>query len=113
MPENNTGTPSLVALRLAEEKACAGYLAARQAMVTLASRVESVSQMVRERPGRADYRQVLADLVHKQGAARARTRLAYNLWQRAQLRTDALWSQSPKNGGNTAVVARAARTEAA
>lgn len=79
-------------LRLAEERACAGYLSARRSMVGLAGRVASVGQLVRENPRRADYRMVLRQVSGRHGDAVERTRLAYNRWQRARLVADAYWT---------------------
>ncbi|WNV83232.1 hypothetical protein [Umezawaea sp. Da 62-37] len=83
---------SLIALRLAEEQACAGYLTARKAMLRLAAHLASMTQMVRERPTRVDYRAALNDVLNSYRAASNRTRLAYSRWQRAQLRADAYWT---------------------
>lgn len=98
----NIGKPSLVALRLAEESACAGYLVARRAMVTLAAREASVSQMLRERPGRADYLAALKKLVSDRVDAQERTRLAYRRWQRAQVFADTVWTTSTSNTAQAA-----------
>jgi hypothetical protein len=92
MSKTNNITRSLFALRLAEEQACAGYLTARKAMMSLAVRAASVAQMVRERPTRVDYRAALEDVLDAYRAASTRTRLAYGRWQRAQLRADAYWT---------------------
>jgi hypothetical protein len=83
---------ALIALRLAEEQACAGYLMARKAMVGLAARSASMAQMVRERPTRVDYRAALNEVLGSYRAASDRTRLAYGRWQRAQVRADAYWT---------------------
>lgn len=87
-------SPSLAALRLAEERACAGYLAARKTMVGLAGDVASIGQMVREHPRRADYRTAFAWVSKRHGDAVQRARLAYNRWQRAQLIADSYWTAS-------------------
>lgn len=87
-PENAT----LVAFRLSEEKAAAGYLAARREMVALAARVASVRQLVSERPARADYRAKLRAVQAAHGAAVARTGVAFERYHRAQLRADAHWT---------------------
>ena len=86
----------LVALRLAEEQAAAGYLAARKAMIRAAGLVASVGQLVRERPNRADYRKALKELMGRHFDAEERTRLAWVNWQRAQVRADAFWTAANK-----------------
>lgn len=83
---------TLTAFRLSEEEAAAGYLLARREMVRLAGRVASVRQLVAERPLRADYRAGLRDAETAFGAAAQRTRLAFERWHRAQLRSDAHWT---------------------
>ncbi|WP_020418544.1 hypothetical protein [Amycolatopsis sp. ATCC 39116] len=84
--------PVLVALRLSEERAAEGYLAARREMVRLAARVASMRQLVAEQPARADYRAALREAQVAHGAAVERAGLAYQRWQRAQLRADAQWT---------------------
>ena len=88
----------MTALRLAEERACAGYLAARKDMLRLRARVVTVGRLVTERP-RPDYHATLRTVATAHGAAVQRTRLAFERWQQAQLRADAQW---------TATVGRAA-----
>jgi hypothetical protein len=83
---------SLTALRLAEEQACARYLAARKAQIRLGARVGSLAQLVAEQPQRADYRAARDRVVEAHGDAVQRTRLAYLTWQRAQRRADAMWT---------------------
>lgn len=91
----------LTAFRLAEEQAAAGYLVARRAMIRAASLVASIGQLVKERPNRADYRAALGHAMSKQFDAEQRTRLAYEHWQRAQVRADAFWTAS--TGADAAV----------
>lgn len=105
MSQIKTTVPALTAFRLAEEQACGGYLMARKAMVRLAAQVASIAQLVREHPNRTDYRTVLGQLVGKQIDAEQRTRLAWQLWQRAQRRADAFWTASNKAGAPVAVAA--------
>lgn len=90
----NTCSPVFAALRLAEERACAGYLTARKTMIQLAADTASIGQMVREHPRRADYRTAFAWASRRHGDAVQRARLAYNRWQRAQLIADSYWSAS-------------------
>ncbi|GAB3580384.1 hypothetical protein GCM10027445_50590 [Amycolatopsis endophytica] len=94
MDSNVIERPVLVALRLSEERAAEGYLTARREMVRLASRVASIRQLVTERPMRADYRAALRDAQAAHGAAVQRTGLAYQRWHRAQLRSDAHWTDT-------------------
>jgi hypothetical protein len=98
VPKFGSGNLSLTALRLAEERACAGYLAARKDMLRLRARVVTVGRLVTERP-RPDYHASLRTLATAHGAAVERTRLAYARWQQTQRRSDAYW---------TATVGRAA-----
>lgn len=95
----------LAAFRLAEEQACGGYLKARKALVRLAAQVASISLLVQEHPTRADYRTVLGQLMGRKFDAEQRTRLAYQRWQRAQLRADAFWSAANKAGAPVLVEA--------
>ena len=95
----------LTALRLAEEQACAGYLTARKAMIQTAALVASIGQLVRERPNRADYRAALGHVTGKHFDAMERTRLAWERWQRAQVRADAFWAASNKAGAPVLVAA--------
>lgn len=95
----------LTALRLAEEQAAASYLTARKAMIRAAARVASVGQLVKERPNRADYRKALGQLMGRQFDAEQRTRLAWERWQRAQVRADAFWAASNKAGAPVLVAA--------
>lgn len=88
----------LDALHLAELRACEGYLAARKSMVRAAALVASIGQMVRERPNSADYRKALGHVMGKHFDATERTRLAYERWQRAQVRADAFWTAANKAG---------------
>jgi hypothetical protein len=78
--------------RLAEEQACAGYLTARAAMVRWAGRAVSLGRLAAEQPQRADYRQAWAAAVAAHTDATVRTQTAWQLWQAAQLRTDAAWT---------------------
>ncbi|GLZ36349.1 hypothetical protein Lesp02_85360 [Lentzea sp. NBRC 105346] len=98
MSEVNSVMSPLAAFRLAEEQACAGYLKARKSMIRLAAQVASISQLVKERPNRADYRVALGQLMGRHFDAEQRTRLAYDRWQRAQVRADAFWTASNKAG---------------
>ncbi|WP_143249870.1 hypothetical protein [Amycolatopsis sacchari] len=84
----------MAAFRLSEEQAAGGYLAARKEMVRLATRVASLRQLVREQPGRAGYRVALAAAEDAHRAAVTRTGLAFERWQAAQLRSDAVWSET-------------------
>ncbi|MET9231402.1 hypothetical protein [Lentzea sp. NPDC003310] len=92
----------LAAFRLAEEQACAGYLVARKAMVRLAARMASISQLVRENPTRADYSAALAHVRGLHGDAVERTRLAWQRWNRAQVRSDAFWAATNQTTANQA-----------
>lgn len=83
---------TLMAFRAQEERACAGYLAARKAMVTTAARLASYRQLVAEHPARVDYREAFYSALDAYNAAVARTRLAYNRYIRSQVRTDAQWT---------------------
>ncbi|ANZ36869.1 hypothetical protein BBK82_13085 [Lentzea guizhouensis] len=105
MSKNTFVASPLTALRLAEEQACAGYLVARKSMVRAAALVASVSQLVRERPTRADYREVLGELMGRHFDAEQRVRLAYERWQRAQRRADAFWVASNMSGASVLGVA--------
>ncbi|WP_329793566.1 hypothetical protein V1227_17050 [Lentzea sp. DG1S-22] len=98
MSEVNYIASPLAALRLAEEQACAGYLKARKAMVRLATQVASIGQLVKENPKRTDYRTALGQLTGRHFDAEQRTRLAWQRWQRAQVRADAFWAASNKAG---------------
>ena len=84
--------PVLTAFRLSEERAAAGYLAARKEMVRLATRLASVRQMVTEQPLRADYRAALRELETAHRDAMRRTRRAFERWHHAQLRSDTHWT---------------------
>jgi hypothetical protein len=84
--------PVLVALRLSEEQACAGYLTARRAMVRLARWAASLGQLVAEQPARRDYRTAWDLALAAYRDAALRTRLAWQCWQRAQHRCDAVWT---------------------
>jgi hypothetical protein len=92
MSEIETADPTLTALRLAEEQACAGYVTARKAQIRLATWMASLYRLTVEQPRRADYRQALTDLAARYRAAKERTGLAYERWQLAQLRTDQRWT---------------------
>jgi hypothetical protein len=95
----------LTALRLAEEQACERYLLARKSMVRAAGLVASIGQMVRERPNRADYRKALGHVMGRHFDATERTRLAYECWQRTQVRADAFWTALNKPGAAVLVAA--------
>lgn len=84
--------PTLAALRLAEEHACGGYLAARKSMVALAVQAVSLSQLADQQPTRLDYRRARDRALGQYRDAAARTRLAYTRWQRAQIHSDAWWT---------------------
>ncbi|QIZ33940.1 hypothetical protein [Saccharopolyspora sp. ASAGF58] len=80
------------AFLLAEERACAGYLEARKAMAASARRLDSLNQLLAKRPNRLDYRRARDKEMSAYEAAVERTRLAWNSWQRAQLRSDEAWT---------------------
>lgn len=105
MSEIKSFATPLAAFRLAEEQACAGYLKARKAMVRLAAQVASIGQLVKENPNRVDYRTALGQLTGRHFDAEQRTRLAYQRWQRAQVRADAFWAASNKAGASVQVAA--------
>ncbi|GGM77435.1 hypothetical protein GCM10012275_55170 [Longimycelium tulufanense] len=92
MENDVTPAPAVALLRLAEEKACAGYLAARKAQMRLGARVASLRQLVAEQPTRPDYRAAWDAAALAFGDAVQRTRLAYACWQRAQVAADAAWT---------------------
>jgi hypothetical protein len=92
MDQDTMEDHSLTAFRLSEEEAAAHYLATRREMVRLAGRVASVRQLVTERPTRASYRRSLTAAEAAFGAATQRTRLAFERWHRAQLRSDSYWT---------------------
>ncbi len=96
MTENTdpNADPRLTALYLAEEQACAGYVAARKVQIRLGTRLVSLHRLTVEQPRRADYRQALTGLASRYRAANERTRLAYQRWQRAQLCTDGEWTDT-------------------
>jgi hypothetical protein len=83
---------SVVVLRLSEERAAAGYLAARKAMVKAGTRALSLGRLAGEHPGRADYRDAWHAAQTRHEAAQARTELAYRRWLGAQMRTDDAWT---------------------
>jgi hypothetical protein len=85
---------TLMSLRIHEEQACAGYLAARRAMMALARLTASLRQLCAEQPSRVDYRDAFYKALDDYNHAGARTRLAYNRWIRAQLRTDSRWTDT-------------------
>jgi hypothetical protein len=89
--DSNTPCPDATptAFELAEEHACARYLTARKDMLALGRRAASLAQLVNEQPHRLDYQAVWTevDAIHREAVAR--TRLAWQVWQRAQQRTDA------------------------
>lgn len=87
-----TDGTSLVALRLAEEQACAGYLAARRVMVERAGRVALLRSLTSKNPTRMDYRLESSRAVEAHVEAAARTSAAWSSWQRAQFRTDQHWT---------------------
>lgn len=98
----NTATnvdTTLMSLRVKEEQACAGYLAARKAMMNLARLTASLQQLTREQPNRGDYQQAFYKALDDYNHAGQRTRLAYNRWQRAQLRSDARWTDTEGRTG--------------
>ena len=84
--------PVLAGFRLSEERAAGGYLAARKEMVRLATRLASVRQLVTEQPTRTDYRAAVRELEATHRDAMRRTRLAFERWHGAQLRSDAHWT---------------------
>jgi hypothetical protein len=91
---------TLMSLRVKEEQACAGYLAARRAMMNLARLTASLRQLSAEQPTRVDYRDAFYKALDDYNHAGQRTRLAYNRWVRAQLRTDSRWTDTEgRNGG--------------
>lgn len=105
MSEIKSIVSPLVAFRLSEEQACAGYLKARKAMVRLAAQVASIGQLVKEQPDRADYRTALGQLIGRHFDAEQRTRLAWQCYQRAQFRADAFWAAMNKAGAPVPVAA--------
>lgn len=86
--------PRLTALYLAEEQACAGYVAARKAQIRLGTRLVSLHRLIVEQPRRADYRQALTCLARRYRDAKDRTALAYDRWRQAQLCTDGRWTDT-------------------
>jgi hypothetical protein len=96
----STVDTTLMSLRLKEEQACAGYLAAHKAMKYAAVRAASMRQLSMQQPTRVDYRDAAYKASDDFNAACERTRLAYNRWIRAQLRTDSRWTDTEgRNGG--------------
>jgi hypothetical protein len=97
---SSTVDTTLMSLRVHEEQACAGYLAARKAMMSLARLTASLKQLTAEQPTRVDYRDAFYKALDDYNHAGERTRLAYNRWVRAQLRTDSRWTDTAgRNGG--------------
>lgn len=92
MEQTGTEQATLTALRLSEEKACAGYLAARKDMKTVAVRLVSRRQLAIEQPSRVDYRRAFYQALEDYNTAAARTRRAYNAYIQAQIRSDAQWT---------------------
>jgi hypothetical protein len=92
MEHETTTNTTLQALWLSMEQACAGYLIARKAMITLAVRVESLGQLAVEQPSRTDYRAAWDAAADAHAAATRRTDAAYQGWHRAQERYDAAWT---------------------
>lgn len=92
-PFETTGR-TLGALRLAEEKACGGYLDARKAEVRLGARVVSLHRLIVEQPRRSDYRTALTALIERYQDAKDRTRLAYACLMRARDRYDLVWQDT-------------------
>lgn len=90
----STVDTTLIALRAKEEQACAGYLAAHKAMKHAVMRAASMRQLSLQQPSRVDYREAYNKALDDFNAACERTRLAYNRWQRAQLRYDARWTDT-------------------
>jgi len=84
--------PVVTALRLSEERACAGYLAARKAMVVTGTRALSLGRLAAEHPERADYRDSWVSARAAHSEALDRVEIAYGRWLRAQRRTDAAWT---------------------
>lgn len=97
---------SLVALRLAEEMACGGYLTARKAMMAAASRGLSLLVLSEQHPQRADYRQQAAIARRLFGDAERRTQAAYERWQGAVRRSDSLWTDTEGRKPQAQAVAR-------
>jgi hypothetical protein len=109
MSEIETTDPTLTALRLAEERACAGYVDARNAQVQLGTRLVSLRRLTVEQPRRADYRQALAGLARRYRDARERTDLALARWHEAQLCTDGRWTDTAgRTRGQAAAAGEAA-----
>jgi hypothetical protein len=81
----------LMALELAEERACAGYLAARKAMVRAGALARSMGRLATEQ-SRADYRRSHTALVTAHTDATVRCQAAYLAYQRARHRFDAMWT---------------------
>jgi hypothetical protein len=94
MPEIETVDPTLTALYLAEERACAGYVEARKAQTRLATRMASLHRLTVEQPRRANYRVALIGLGRLYRDARERTDLAFARWHDAQLCTDGRWTDT-------------------
>lgn len=91
-PAAGDSPPSrLAVLRLAEERAAAGYLAARKAMKHAAARGVGVVHLAAQHPTRADYQRAAARACAVFRAAERRTGLAYTAWQRAIHRYDTEW----------------------
>lgn len=105
MSEVKSTVSPLAAFRLAEERACAGYLVARKAMVRLTAQVASIGLLVRQYPAWADYRKRLGELVGQQVDAEQRATLAWQCYQRAQVRADAFWAAMNKAGAPVAAAA--------
>jgi hypothetical protein len=93
MSETEIVDRRLTALRLAEEQACAGYVA-RKDQITLAGRVVSLHQLTVEQPRRSDYRNALICLASRYRDAKQRTITAYGRWVAAQLHTDGRWTDT-------------------
>ncbi|GHH49231.1 hypothetical protein [Lentzea cavernae] len=103
MSEVKNFSVPLAAFRQAEERACGGYLVARKAMIRLAARAASISQLVREHPTRADYRAALHHVKALHHDAVERTRLAWQRWNQAQIRSDAFWAATNQAAAPVAV----------
>lgn len=109
-----TSTPRtispLAALVLSEEQACERYRAAVAPIRTLAGRFEALRRLAADNPHRPDYRNAANTAQARYLDAAQRADLAWQVWQRAQHRTDAHWTATT---GRTATARQLALTNAA
>lgn len=94
--------PRLSALVLSEERACARYLVARNAMTRAAARLASHQQLRDEQPSRADFRQAYYAALDAFNAAAQRVGLAHQRYVAAQVRTDRCWTHMQAVSGQAA-----------